>query len=87
MRNPNFVHNVALDTGTEVTWIDQYHRAPCEFVPFKSRLAGFHLTVDKTNKKVKGRFVESSTTLTMDSKETGNVTKGHVNQEANKKED
>ncbi|PTB49874.1 hypothetical protein M431DRAFT_152943 [Trichoderma harzianum CBS 226.95] len=28
LRDPNFVQRVALATGTEVTWVDQYHRAP-----------------------------------------------------------
>ncbi|KAK6371380.1 NADH-dependent flavin oxidoreductase [Exophiala oligosperma] len=28
LRDPNFVQKVALATGTEVSWIDQYHRAP-----------------------------------------------------------
>ncbi|KAF4466107.1 NADPH dehydrogenase [Fusarium albosuccineum] len=28
LRDPNFVQRVALSTGTEVTWVDQYHRAP-----------------------------------------------------------
>ncbi|PLB51172.1 FMN-linked oxidoreductase [Aspergillus steynii IBT 23096] len=28
LRDPNFVQKVALSTGTKVTWIDQYHRAP-----------------------------------------------------------
>ena len=28
LRDPNFVQKVALATGTEVSWVDQYHRAP-----------------------------------------------------------
>lgn len=28
LRDPNFVQKVALETGTEVSWVDQYHRAP-----------------------------------------------------------
>ncbi|KAJ4186592.1 hypothetical protein NW767_012557 [Fusarium falciforme] len=28
LRDPNFVQKVALSTKTEVTWVDQYHRAP-----------------------------------------------------------
>ncbi|CAH0045261.1 unnamed protein product [Clonostachys solani] len=28
LRDPNFVQKVALSTGTEVAWVDQYHRAP-----------------------------------------------------------
>ncbi|KAI1620778.1 hypothetical protein EDD37DRAFT_132345 [Exophiala viscosa] len=28
LRDPNFVQKVAVATGTEVSWIDQYHRAP-----------------------------------------------------------
>ncbi|KAL2828498.1 FMN-linked oxidoreductase [Aspergillus cavernicola] len=28
LRDPNIVQKVALSTGTNVTWVDQYHRAP-----------------------------------------------------------
>lgn len=28
LRDPNFVQKVALSANTEVTWVDQYHRAP-----------------------------------------------------------
>ena len=32
LRDPNFVQTVALATGTKITWVDQYHRAPSKFV-------------------------------------------------------
>ncbi|EME81169.1 uncharacterized protein MYCFIDRAFT_139739 [Pseudocercospora fijiensis CIRAD86] len=33
LRDPNFVHRVAMEVGTKIAWPDQYHRASCEYFP------------------------------------------------------
>ncbi|KAJ0115606.1 hypothetical protein J7T55_010429 [Diaporthe amygdali] len=46
LRDPNFVQQVALSTGTEVTWVDQYHRAPTLYHPDPALPAAWNLGVD-----------------------------------------